>query len=98
MGKIVAARASLLRQIACVPRWPQITTGIEMSQLLRTATVITRMAIAVLIVMVALGAAGATSAPLEKEDCTWGASSVTATIDADGTIHQTVPETAGCIP
>jgi hypothetical protein len=69
-----------------------------MSQLLRTATVITRMAIALMIVVLALGAAGATSAPLEEEDCTWGASSITTWIDADATVHQTAPATTGCTP
>jgi hypothetical protein len=71
---------------------------VGMSQLLRTATVIARMAIALMIVMFALGAAGATSAPLEKKDCNWGASSVTAWTDADGAVHQTAPMTTGCIP
>ena len=97
-GKIVAARVLLLRQIACVPRRPQIAKGIGMSQLLRTATVITRVAIALMIVMLALGAAGATSAPSKKEDCSWGASSVTAWVDADGFVRQTAPATTGCIP
>jgi hypothetical protein len=97
-GKIVAARALLLRQIASVPRWAQIAKGIGMSQLLRTATVTTRMAIALVIVMFAVGAAGATSAPLKKADCSWGASSVTAWIDADGFVHQSAAATTGCIP
>jgi hypothetical protein len=69
-----------------------------MSQLLRTATIITRMAIVLMIVTFALGAGGATSAPLKKEDCGWGASSVTAWIDADGSVHQSAPATTGCIP
>jgi hypothetical protein len=69
-----------------------------MSQLLRKGTVSTRMTIAVVIVMFALGAAGATSAPLKKQDCSWGASSVTAWSDADGSVHQSAPATTGCIP
>jgi hypothetical protein len=97
-GKIVAARALLLRQTACVPRRPQLQKGIGMSQLLRTATVTTRMAIALMIVVLDLCAAGATSAPLKKEGCSWGASSVTAWIDADGSVHQTAPATTGCVP
>jgi hypothetical protein len=56
------------------------------------------MAIALMIVVLALCAAGATSAPLKKEDCSWGASSVTAWIDADGSVHQTAPATTGCVP
>ena len=94
---MVAARALLLRQIACVPRWPQIAKGIGMSQLLGTGTAIARMAIALMIVMLALGAAGATSAPV-TEDCSWGASSIAAWIDAEGTVHQTAPAATGCIP
>lgn len=69
-----------------------------MSQLLRTVAVVARMAIVLMVVMLALGAAGATSAPLEKQDCSWGASSVSAWVDADGTVHQTAPATTGCIP
>jgi hypothetical protein len=56
------------------------------------------MTIAVVIVMFALGAAGATSAPLKKQDCSWGASSVTAWSDADASVHQSAPATTGCIP
>jgi hypothetical protein len=55
-------------------------------------------AFAVTIVVLALGAAGATSAPAKKQDCGWGASSVTAWVDADGTVHQSEPVTTGCIP
>lgn len=69
-----------------------------MSQLFRKATLITRMAIALTIVSLAFGAAGATSAPSKKQDCTWGASSVTAWVDANGTVHQSEPVTTGCIP
>ena len=56
------------------------------------------MAIAFTIVSLAFGAAGATSAASEKQDCTWGASSVTAWVDANGTVHQSEPVTTGCIP
>ena len=56
------------------------------------------MTFAVTIGVLALGAAGATSAPAKKQDCNWGASSVTAWIDADGTVHQSEPVTTGCIP
>jgi hypothetical protein len=69
-----------------------------MSQLLAKATLITRMAIAMTIVSLALGAAGATSAPTNKPECTGGASSVTAWVDANGTVHQSEPVTTGCIP
>jgi hypothetical protein len=69
-----------------------------MSQLLRTGALIARMTIVLMVVVLGLGAAGATSAPPEKEDCNWGASSVTAWIDGDGAVHQTVPATTGCIP
>jgi hypothetical protein len=69
-----------------------------MSQLLRKATLMTRMAIALTIASLAFGAAGATSAPSEKQDCTWGASSVMASVDANGTVHQSEPVTTGCIP
>ena len=58
----------------------------------------TRMAIAFTIVSLAFGAAGATSNASEKQDCTWGASSVTAWVDANGTVHQSEPVTTGCIP
>jgi hypothetical protein len=51
----------------------------------------------VAIVVLALGTAGATSAPA-KQDCSGGASSVTAWVDADGTVHQSEPVTTGCIP
>ena len=69
-----------------------------MSQLLAKATLITRMAIAMTIVSLASGAAGATSAPSNKPECTEGASSVTALVDANGTVHQSKPVTTGCIP
>jgi hypothetical protein len=58
----------------------------------------TRMAIAFTIVSLAFGAAGAASKASEKQDCTWGASSVTAWVDANGTVHESEPVTAGCIP
>jgi hypothetical protein len=92
-GTCIAAAANSVRAASASNR-----NRIGMSQLLRTATVITRMAIALMIVMLALGAAGATSAPSKKEDCSWGASSVTAWIDADESVHQTAPATTGCIP
>ena len=69
-----------------------------MSQLLRQATFMTHVAIVLMIVSFAFGAAGATSAPSKKQDCTWGASSVTAWVDATGTVHQSEPVTTGCIP
>jgi hypothetical protein len=56
------------------------------------------MAIAMTIVSLAFGAAGATSALSNKQDCTGGASSVTAWVDANGTVHQSDPVTTGCIP
>jgi hypothetical protein len=69
-----------------------------MSQLLAKATLVIRMAIAMTIVSLALGAAGATSAPSNKPECTGGASSVTAWVDSNGTVHQSKPVTTGCIP
>ena len=69
-----------------------------MSQVLAKATLIIRMAIAITIVSLALGAAGATSALSNKQDCAGGASSVTAWVDANGTVHQSEPVTTGCIP
>jgi hypothetical protein len=69
-----------------------------MRQLLRQATLMTRMTIALTIVSFAFGAAGATSAPPKLQDCTGGASSVTAWVDAAGTVHQSEPVTTGCIP
>src|SRR5213080_4730998 len=57
------------------------TEGSRMSQLLAKATLITRIAIAMTIVCLAFGAAGATSAPSNKPECTGGASSVTALVD-----------------
>jgi hypothetical protein len=32
------------------------------------------------------------------QNCTGGASSVTAWVDASGTVHQSEPVTTGCIP
>ena len=58
----------------------------------------TRMAIVLAIVSLAFGAAGATSATSEKQDCNWGASSVAAWVDATGTVHQDEPVATGCIP
>jgi hypothetical protein len=75
-----------------------LTEGLRMSQLLAKATLITRMAIAMTIVSLAFGAAGATSAPENKPECAGGASSVTAWVDANGTVHQSEPVTTGCIP
>jgi hypothetical protein len=69
-----------------------------MSQLRAKAPVITRMAIVMTIVSLAFGATGATSAVSNKQDCAGGASSVTAWVDANGTVHQTAPVTTGCIP
>ena len=69
-----------------------------MRQLLRQATLMTRMTIVLTIVSFAFGAAGATSAPPKMQDCTGGASSVTAWVDATGTVHQSEPVTTGCIP
>jgi hypothetical protein len=69
-----------------------------MSQLRAKAPVITRMAIVMTIVSLALGTAGATSALSNNQDCAGGASSVTAWVDANGTVHQSEPVTSGCIP
>jgi hypothetical protein len=69
-----------------------------MTQLVAKASLITRMAIAMTIVSLAFGAAGATSAPPNKQDCSGGASSITAWVDANGTVHQSEPVTTGCIP
>ena len=69
-----------------------------MNQLRANAPLITCLAIAMTIVSLAFGAAGATSAPSNKQDCTGGASSVTAWVDANGTVHQSEPVTTGCIP
>jgi hypothetical protein len=72
--------------------------GLGMSQLLHAARVAMAMAMVLVIVILALSAAGATSAASEEHDCTWGASSVAAWVDGDGTLHQTAPATSGCIP
>jgi len=69
-----------------------------MTQLVRQATLMTYMAIVLTIVGLVFGAAGATSGTSAKQDCDWGASSVAAWIDADGTVHQSEPATTGCIP
>jgi hypothetical protein len=69
-----------------------------MSHVLAKATLVTRMAIAVTIVSLTFGAAGATSATSKKQDCNWGTSSTTAWVDANGTVHQNQPVTSGCIP
>ena len=70
-----------------------------MSQLRAKAPFIARMAIAMTIVSLAFGATGATSALPNKQDCAGGgASSVTAWVDANGTVHQSAPVTTGCIP
>jgi hypothetical protein len=58
----------------------------------------TRMAIVLAIVSLAFGAAGATSAASGQQDCTWGASSVAAWVDANGTVHQSEPVISGCSP
>jgi hypothetical protein len=69
-----------------------------MRQLLRQATLVTRLTIALTIASFAFGAAGATSAQSKMQECTGGASSVTAWVDATGTVHQSEPVTTGCIP
>jgi hypothetical protein len=88
--------AALANDDAC--RIGPETERLRMRQLLRQATLMTRMTIALLIVSFAFGAAGATSAPSKMQDCTGGASSVTAWVDASGTVHQSEPVTTGCIP
>jgi hypothetical protein len=69
-----------------------------MSELRGKPMFITLVAVVVTIVTVAFSAAGATSAPTKKQECTWGVSSTTAWVDGDGTIHQNKPVTTGCIP
>ena len=69
-----------------------------MNQLRANAPLITCLAIAMTIVSLAFGAAGATSALPSKHACAGGASSVTAWVDANGTVHQSAPVTTGCIP
>lgn len=69
-----------------------------MSQLLRKTVLVVRMTIAMTIVLLAFTATGATSATPAEQQCTWGASSVTAWVDADGTAHQSEPVTTGCTP
>jgi hypothetical protein len=69
-----------------------------MGQVLRRASLLTRMAIALTIVALTFGAVGATSATSQKSECNWGVSSVSAWVDANGTVHQTEPVATGCIP
>jgi hypothetical protein len=80
------------------PTYVSISRRVENESAIPRPMLMTRMAIAFTIVSLAFGAAGATSAASEKQDCTWGASSVTAWVDANGTVHQSEPVTTGCIP
>jgi hypothetical protein len=70
----------------------------RMSQLLRKTVLVVRMAVALTIASLAFTAAGATSATSKEKQCSWGASSVTAWVDVDGTVHQGEPSTTGCNP
>ena len=71
---------------------------LKMRQLLRKTALVIRLAVALTIASLAFTAAGATSATSKEEYCSWGASSVTAWVDADGTVHQGEPSTTGCNP
>ena len=70
----------------------------RMSRLLSRKVLVVRMTLALAIVILAFTATGATSATPAAQQCNWGASSVTAWVDADGTVHQSEPATTGCIP
>jgi hypothetical protein len=51
------------------------------------------------LVAVLVGASAGSSAARrpQSQQCTWGASSITATV-ADGTVQVSQPQTSGCIP